>query len=115
MAFEEISATAGDFVDDIYCTLHQLSPRVRVTDALRDTSRDSQRKALSGCLSHRHRADSGASCDGPPSLPTDSRMSDLPLAVLLRGCSPRFPSRQVLNKIQQRLPVIFSHTAEPRE
>ena len=30
MAFEEISATAADFVDDIYCTLHQLSPRVRV-------------------------------------------------------------------------------------
>ncbi len=32
MAFEEFSVTAGDFVDDIYCTLHQLlSPKQFVT------------------------------------------------------------------------------------
>src|SRR5882672_5651063 len=44
----------------LYTNSARTSCRRYITDARRDTSRDNERKALSSCLSHRHRANSGA-------------------------------------------------------
>ncbi len=43
MGFEEFSGTAGDFVEDICCTLHQHPPRVRVAGSALPTFKSSMK------------------------------------------------------------------------